>query len=136
MKRKIISIITSSILMFSAVSASAAKTDNEGLYVEKEIYNLGFAGADTVNTVTASSTDDEKAILMTWQPAGLADSNIFTGFANGNAAHTYGVVIEESVKPDDEILKLEATSSATNAYTTIIKFIVHFKIHKKKGDQG
>lgn len=119
MKRKTISVITASLLMFSAVNVNAAVLDSEQLYVEKEIYNLGFTGADTVNTVTASSTDEEKAILMTWQPPGLADTNIFTGFANGNAAHTYGVVIDESVKADDEILKLTATSSATNAYMDI-----------------
>ncbi len=134
MQRKTISVMTALLLMLPAVKVNAQEPDSKQLYVEKEIYSLDFTGADTVNTVTASSTDEEKAILMTWQPSGLAETNIFTGFANGNAAHIYGVVKDDLIKPDDEILKLTATASATNAYMDIKTDVAEKDYYIGEGD--
>lgn len=118
MKIKILSVITASILVFSSVAVNATIPDDDNIYVTREIYNLDFTGANITETVTKATTDEEKAVVMTWQPAKLDGSNVFTDFGGVNSAHTYGVVKDDAVKAD-EILKLTASAASSNSYVDI-----------------
>ena len=121
MKNKLTASITAAIVALSVISVSsqAAIFDDGEEYRERVIYDLDLSGADTSSTVTSSNTEDERAILMTGQPPGLAESNIFCDIGGVNSDHTYGVVKEDNIKENDEILKLTATAASSSSYVDI-----------------